>query len=60
MPPKADPYATTAQKTIDFLLLVFTILVIAFVFLTAKQKRSTSGAPESVRASQTQQQLVAK
>ena len=60
MLPKADPYATRAQKSIDALLLVFTILVIGFVFLTAKQKRSTSDAPESVRASQPQQQLVAK
>ena len=60
MPPKADPYATKAQKSIDALLLVFTILVIGFVFLSAKQKRNTSEASESVRASQPQQQLVAR
>jgi|GEM_PF-3607556 len=60
MPPKADPYATRAQKSIDALLLVFTIVVIGFVFLTAKQNRGASHRSETARASQTQQQLVAK
>jgi hypothetical protein len=57
MPPKADPYATATQKSIDALLLVFTVLVIAFVFLTAKQKRHTT---DPAPASQLQQQLVAR
>jgi hypothetical protein len=59
MPPKADPYAPPAQKSIDALLVLFTIMVIAFVFLTAKHKR-TSDSSGAVHSSQPQQGLVAK
>lgn len=60
MLPKADPYSTKAQKSIDALLLVFTILVIAFVFHTARPKRNVSDRPDTIRTSQSQQALMSK
>jgi hypothetical protein len=35
MPPKADPYATPAQRRIDIFLWIFTALTAAIVFLVA-------------------------
>jgi hypothetical protein len=49
MPPKADPYSTPTQKSVDVLLLVFTALVIVLVFHLAGQKR-TQTQSDSVRS----------
>jgi len=37
MPPKADPYATPAQRRIDTFLWIFTAVAAAIVFLLAAQ-----------------------
>ncbi len=60
MPPKADPYSTPAQKSIDAFLLLFTIVVIALVFYTGRHTRNASDGSQVLRASPPAQQFVTK
>jgi hypothetical protein len=56
---KADPYANKTHKRIDVLLVLMTVLLIAFAFRTAAQQRTNSAAPNIVdnhaHAAQSQQ-----
>ncbi len=53
MPPKRDPYATPVQKSVDLLLIVLTILVIAFAFYSARQQNQPASDSTSPTQSQT-------
>jgi biopolymer transport protein ExbD len=45
MPPRIDPYSTKTHKRIDVILVLMTVLLIAFAFRTAAQQRATSAVP---------------
>jgi hypothetical protein len=53
---KADPYANKTHKRIDAILVLVTVVLIAFAFRTAAQQRTI--ANESIRAAQSQQATV--
>ena len=44
MPPRTDPYSNKTHKRIDAILVLATILLIAFAFRTAAQQRVNSAA----------------
>ena len=44
MPPKIDPYATPRARFFDLALILFAILVIAILILTAPKHQSATGA----------------
>jgi hypothetical protein len=45
MPPRIDPYSTKTHKRIDVILVLMTVLLIAFAFRTAAQQRAASTMP---------------
>ena len=45
MPPRIDPYSNDAHKRIDAMLVLVTVVLIAFAFHTAAQQRVNSAAP---------------
>jgi hypothetical protein len=45
MPPRIDPYSNKTHKRIDAILVLMTVLLIAFAFHTAAQQRVNSAAP---------------
>jgi hypothetical protein len=58
MPPRIDPYANKTHKRIDAILVLVTVVLIAFVFHTAAQQRVNSAAPNidnHAHAAQSQQ-----
>jgi hypothetical protein len=55
---KADPYSNKTHKRIDAILVLMTVLLIAFAFRTAAQQRVNSAAPNidnHAHAAQSQQ-----
>jgi biopolymer transport protein ExbD len=44
MPPRIDPYSSKTHKRIDVILVLMTVLLIAFAFRTAAQQRINSAA----------------
>jgi len=42
---KADPYANKTHRRIDVILVLMTVLLIAFAFRTAAQQRATAAVP---------------
>ena len=58
MPPRVDPYSNKAHKRIDAILVLVTVVLIAFAFHTAAQQRVNSAAPninDHAQAAQSQQ-----
>jgi hypothetical protein len=58
MPPRIDPYANKTHKRIDAILVLVTVVLIAFAFRTAAQQRINSTAANSdnhAHAAQSQQ-----
>ena len=58
MPPRIDPYSNNAHKRIDAMLVLVTVVLIAFAFRTAAQQRVNSAAPNidnHAHAAQSQQ-----
>jgi len=58
MPPRIDPYSNKTHKRIDAILVLMTVLLIAFAFHTAAQQRINSAAPNidnRAHAAQSQQ-----
>jgi hypothetical protein len=58
MPPRIDPYSNKTHKRIDAILVLMTVLLIAFAFRTAAQQRVNSAAPNidnHAHAAQSQQ-----
>jgi hypothetical protein len=53
---KADPYANKTHKRIDVLLVLMTVLLIAFAFQTAAQQRINSTTLDTNNASAAQSQ----
>ena len=45
MPPRIDPYSNDAHKRIDAMLVLVTVVLIAFAFRTAAHQRTHSTAP---------------
>jgi hypothetical protein len=45
MPPRIDPYSNKTHKRIDAILVLMTVLLIAFAFRTAAQQRTASTIP---------------
>jgi hypothetical protein len=45
MPPRIDPYANKTHKRIDVILVLVTVVLIAFAFRTAAQQRAASAMP---------------
>ena len=58
MPPRIDPYSNNAHKRIDAMLVLVTVVLIAFAFRTAAHQRTNSMAPNinnHAHAAQSQQ-----
>jgi hypothetical protein len=58
MPPRIDPYSNKTHKRIDAILVLVTVVLIAFAFRTAAQQRVNSAAPNidnHAHAAQSQQ-----
>ena len=58
MPPRVDPYSNNAHKRIDAMLVLVTVVLIAFAFRTAAHHRTNSTAPNinnHAHAAQSQQ-----
>jgi hypothetical protein len=56
MPPRIDPYANKTHKRIDVILVLVTVVLIAFAFRTAAQQRINSATLGTNNASAAQSQ----
>jgi hypothetical protein len=45
MPPRIDPYSSKTHKRIDAILVLVTVVLIAFAFRTGAQQRAASTVP---------------
>ena len=50
MPPKADPYATKSARAFDLLLILFTLLAIAVLILTAPRHQPAARSKAALPA----------
>jgi hypothetical protein len=52
MPPKADPYATPAQRRIDAILVIISILAVVFLFLSSSRGHAANDSATPVPTTQ--------